>query len=370
MKRTHAITTAVVVAVLAILVYMQFRHWRSFDWTQFWAQTRGVNIWSLLIAVAFTYFVYFLRAVRWSIFLRPTKPVPVSDLVAPQFIGFTGLALLGRPGEFVRPYIIARREDLSFSSQLAVWAVERVFDISSVALLLGVNLAIFGEKYKAFPSVQEAGYGLLALAVVLSVLFFALWWKSDAISAMFERILAPISKKFANAVCSKLRSFGEGLHTIQNFKAFLAVLGLSLAIWLCVAEAYIHVTHAYPTRAVSVDQFDDSGNVIGQRQTELRLHQMALPDVLLVMGASMAGSIVQLPGVGGGSQLAVIGLLSSAIFRSEPYNVTREVALSCGMMLWLVTFMSVIPAGLLLARRAHISLREVSEESETKAEEP
>ena len=57
-------------------------------------------------------------------------------LIAPTIIGFTGLALLGRPGELIRPYLIARRENLSFSSQIAVWAVERIFDIGAFTILL------------------------------------------------------------------------------------------------------------------------------------------------------------------------------------------------------------------------------------------
>jgi len=93
------------------------------------------------------------------------------------------------------------------------------------------------------------------------------------------------------------------------------------------------------------------------------MNTMGLNDVLLVMGSSMLGSVVQLPGGVGGSQLAVIGVLQSNLFNSEPFNITRELAVSCGIMLWLVTFMSVIPAGLLLARFEKISLARLNEES-------
>jgi hypothetical protein len=83
-------------------------------------------------------------------------------------VGFTGIALLGRAGEFIRPYLIARRTDLSFSSQLAVWAVERIFDIGSFAFL--IVMAIFLPS--ALPSIphpeyytrfREAGFALIAL---------------------------------------------------------------------------------------------------------------------------------------------------------------------------------------------------------------
>ena len=64
-----------------------------------------------------------------------------------------------------------------------------------------------------------------------------------------------------------------------------------------------------------------------------------------------------LPVVGGGSQLATIGTLRGV------FNLSPEVATSCGIMLWLVTFMSVIPAGLVLAHFERVSLLRLEEES-------
>jgi glycosyltransferase 2 family protein len=79
--------------------------------------------------------------------------------------------------------------------------------------------------------------------------------------------------------------------------------------------------------------------------------------VLVLMGASMIGSMVQLPGVGGGSQLATIATLERV------FDVPKELAASCGIMLWLVTFVAVVPLGLFLAHRERISLRKVSKET-------
>lgn len=369
MKRKQLITTIVVVLVLAALVYLQFRTWKTFDWGEFVRQTRGVNIWMILGGVALIYLVYFLRAIRWYIFLKPTHETTVSRLIAPQFIGFTGLALLGRPGEFVRPYLIAKKEGLTLSSQIAVWAVERVFDIGSVALLLGITLAIKGSKYREYPEVKLVGMAIVGIAIVTAVFVFALWWRAEAISSFLERTLSRFSHTLANTVCKRVHSFGQGLTTLQDFRSFITVLLLSFCIWLAIARAYIQVAHAYPVTTTTVQDTDDQGNPLPPQTKVVRLHRMQMEDVLLVMGASMAGSIVQLPGVGGGSQLAVIGLLSSDIFKSEPYNISRELAVSCGIMLWLVTFMSVIPVGLFLAHREHVSLKEVSEESEQESEQ-
>jgi len=374
MKKKHAITTTIILVVLAALVYSQFRHWRSFDWQQFWMVSKDVNLWMVMGGVVLVYLADVLRAIRWKLFLSPTCKTTVSRLIPSQFIGFTGLALLGRPGELVRPFLVARKEKLTFSSQLAVWAVERVFDISAVAILMGVSLAVWGDKFKTYPQVQDAGYLLLGLSAALALIFFLVWWRTEQIARLLDCLLRPRSARVADAICRKVRAFGQGLHTIRDLKSFFLIVAVSLLLWISIARAYIQVIHAYPVTTVQVqsesDDDDDSGAVVTRT---VHLHHMHLEDALLVMGASMAGSIVQLPGVGGGSQLAVIELLSSDIFRNEPYNITRELAVSVGMLCWLVTFMSVIPAGLIMAHRERVSLRMISRESEieaTQAEEP
>jgi hypothetical protein len=102
-------------------------------------------------------------------------------------------------------------------------------------------------------------------------------------------------------------------------------------------------------------------NKIGNRP---HLSTLDVSRVLLLMAFSMVGSIVQLPAVGGGSQLAVISALQLI------YGIPPEMAVSCGMLLWLVTFMSVIPVGLAFARREHVSLKKLSEESAHEEEQP
>src|SRR5208282_1613245 len=98
MGKKRYLAYAVVAAILAILIYMQFRTWKNFDWATFWDQSRQVSLLHILNAVLLIYLSYFLRAVRWKIFLRPVRrQTSTLALIPPTLIGFTGLALLGRP---------------------------------------------------------------------------------------------------------------------------------------------------------------------------------------------------------------------------------------------------------------------------------
>ena len=146
MKKKQIISLVVVAAILGALVYFQFRSWRTFDWAKFRQYTGGVSLWHIGAGVGLIYLAYVMRAIRWAIFLKPTAPTSVRRLIAPQIIGFAALGLFGRAGEFARPYLIARKEKLTFTSQLAVWTVERFFDLGSVVVLMVCFFAMKGDS--------------------------------------------------------------------------------------------------------------------------------------------------------------------------------------------------------------------------------
>src|SRR6266481_8460034 len=148
MNKKRYVVYAVVLLVLAVLVYLQFRSWRNFDWARLFQF--GLNWRDILQGVGYIYIAYFLRAIRWKIFLRPVrKEASILELIPPTMIGFTGLALLGRAGELIRPYLIARRQNLPFASQVAVWAVERIFDVGGFTVLL-VAAIFLPSKLRTF----------------------------------------------------------------------------------------------------------------------------------------------------------------------------------------------------------------------------
>src|ERR1019366_1941065 len=132
-----------------------------------------------------------------------------------------------------------------------------------------------------------------------------------------------------------VREFRSGLNTIHSPLSLIMLILLSVLMWFMIIIAYQEVAHSYGVAILNI------------RRSQ----------VLVLMGASMIGSMVQLPGIGGGSQLATIATLQRI------FDVPPELAASCGIMLWLVTFVAVVPVGLFLSHRERLSLRKLSEET-------
>ncbi len=414
MNNKRILTTAVVLAILCVLVYFQVQHWRSFDWARFRAASH-VNLLYIASAIGLIYITYVLRALRWKVFLEPIGDSRTAMLVPPTFIGFTGLALLGRPGEFIRPYLIARKQGVSFSSQIGVWTIERIFDIGAFTVLMTVDVfastAIRGNPY--LQRFRMAAVILCCLVALMSLIALLIRKRGPQFATFLHRVTSTISSGLARHVDEKVRAFGEGLNTISGWGAFFKLVLISLVMWFLIALAYRQVAHSYPpepageaTQLASLDVEtarladlpelagqpltpdvvvslkaslqqkgynvrDDRGTLwLTQRGKRIKkvgdrphLSNMDVPHLLLLMGFSMVGSIVQLPAVGGGSQLAVISALQVV------YGIPPELAVSCGILLWLVTFMSCIPVGLAFAHREHLSLRKLSSESHAEEEQ-
>lgn len=341
MDKKRILASVVVFLILAILVYVQYRHWRTFDWGTFWSQTHRIKKLHVLHGIALIYLGYLMRAVRWKIFLQPVRPkTTVRDMISPTLVGFTGLALLGRAGEFIRPYLIARRTDLSFSSQLAVWGVERIFDLGAFTILM--MLAIFLPS--ALPSIphpeyylrfRELGFILTALVVGTTLAAVVIRRNGDVAARWIEQRFSHLSANLGHKIAQKVREFGLGLNTIHGPLSLVWLTAVSVGMWYVIALSYHEVTHSYGVDALEIP----------------------VSQLLILMFASMLGSMLQLPAVGGGSQMATIATLSSV------FDVPPEMAASCGILLWLVTFAAVVPLGLMLAHHERLSLRKLSVES-------
>jgi uncharacterized membrane protein YbhN (UPF0104 family) len=327
--------TACIVLVIALLFLREAAAWARFDWKSFAQASRNVRIAPVIFAAALIYLGYLLRALRWQVLMRPLKNAPILPLFRSTIVGFAALAMLGRPAEFVRPYLIAREEALSMSSQLAIWTLERIFDLTAAGVLV-VGGLLASPELRTLPymgQLRRAVWVAICLAVVIGAAILLLWRFR---SQFGTKDVAQVHRwRFVTAgLQGGIQSFNEGLKGLRSPGALACASVLSLMMWVAIALAYLEVVHACP----------------------LPLSSMNFAAVLVLMGFSLAGSLIQLPG-GGAAQLLVVAVLSNA------FSVPVEMALTCGILLWLATYMAPVPVGLILLRKQQFSLRSLARAS-------
>jgi glycosyltransferase 2 family protein len=346
--------------VLAALIALALwaRTQVHFDFHVFAAQVARADWRFIALGAACIYVAFVFRAFRWSLLVRHNQKVPALSLVGSQVIGFTAVALIGRVADPVRPYLIARKTGLALSSQIAVYIVERLLDAGSMALIFSVAMiwvpgdqvlnatAQSGPIARLVPHHQNlalfvARYGGLCLTLLGTVFLVSVRLAGGAVAAVFEKIFGLISKNAGHAVAHKIRQFHSGLDTMRSFRDFAAVAGTSLSMWLLITFAYYTTCRAFPGLPV-----------------------ITAPKCVLLMVASGTASVIQLPVIGWFSQIGLVAVAISGIL-----GAGAEVATACAATLLLVTFLAVVPVGLVWAQFENVSLRKVTLESEHAAED-
>jgi uncharacterized membrane protein YbhN (UPF0104 family) len=334
------------VALVALLIYASHR--THFQWGILAAQFRYVR-WSLIaLGVGLIYAAYVIRGMRWSVFLKPAflnpaKKVGPFDLIGTQVIGFTAVALVGRVADLARPYLVARKTKVALSLQLAIYTIERMFDLGSVALIFALALLLAPDRATLpHPEIaKRVALGALAVSAALVVLALSVRLAGEAMARWLE---ARMRSKAGGSIAAKIRGFRDGLQSLSSLGDFLRAAGLSLLMWSMIGGAYLSTVRAFTGSSILVN--------------------MTFARCVILMAASMASSVVPIPVVSWFAQVLALQQTMMRIFGVQP-----EPALACGAGLLFVTFLSIIPAGLLWARFDHISLKDVSTESEHLTEE-
>jgi hypothetical protein len=328
---------------LAVLVFV-YRDRIHFDWDNFLQQLKHIHQGHALAGIVLIYLTYWLRAIRWSIFVKPIKNVSIASLIGPQFIGFTAVALFGRLADLTRPVLVAKKIQVPLSSQIAIYTLERMFDLGSAALIFSTALAFAPKNTPSYDIFMRVGRGSLVVTLVIAIFAGAIRVAGGAVAAFARRVLSPLSKPVANSIAEKIEGFREGLSGLKTWRELATIVGLSLLMWGMIASAYVQTTHAFVNTP--------------------ELANLSFSRAMLLMAASLGGSLLQLPIVGWFTQIAVTAAAMHAF-----YGAPIEAATACGAMLLTVTFLCIIPGGLLCARIDHVNLKKVAEESEEAAKE-
>lgn len=302
----------------------------------FWQTVAGANHLYLLLAAISIGITYVLRAIRWQVMLRPTREASLKNVLVGTVIGFAVVGVIGRPAEFLRPYLIARKEGMPVTSQLGAWTLERILDSLAIVALLGASLWLWppviasGTTASALlESFRKAGMILLVMTLGIAVVLTVLHFYPAVARNFLNSLIRPLPEKIRNHLHSTFDHFISALAVIGDLPNLLLALLSTAIVWFCVLGSYWCAAQALGTPVDAIN----------------------LGGLTLVMVASGLGSMAHLPAVGGGIQIATVLSLTHL------FNIPIPIATSMALFVWVITYLLVLIPGIPLAAREGISWR-------------
>jgi hypothetical protein len=323
-------------ATVASLYFAWRQGEREFRWSVFAATFTRMDwrwFWVSMSLVALTYVG---RAVRWRLMMRPVHANPnFGSLLRATVIGFTAVVLFGRAGELVRPYLISVRERVSFSSQVAAWLLERIYDLLSVLLMFGFALSRIGSSSSKVGVgvewvLQTGGHmvGVLCTVCLAVLVTFGLF--PDFVERRLLAVIGVLPDGLRQRLDGMVKAFVAGTGSTRNVSFVSLLVIYTFGEWLLITASFLSLFRAFPATA-----------------------SLGFIDSLIIVGFVAFGSTVQIPGVGGGMQVATILILT------ELFRIPMETATGIAILIWIITFVMVVPFGLALAVRDGLKWRKL-----------
>ena len=236
---------------LAISVLcLTFLFW-GVDFKQVFVIIQGIEYWPICFAIVVGTISFLIRAVRWQFLIGPIKKISVMNLFSATSIGFMANNILPfRVGEFIRPYIIARKENISFSSSLATIVAERIFDMFTLLIVLFLSFYYLSDRLAAkfpdeFPLMKGAAVALLLAAIAVLFLIILIMERKEFIASLLGRLLRPVSAKLADKITGLVYSFSSGFDVFRDGKTLCITFFYSLLMWFLVTLIFYFTLDAF-----------------------------------------------------------------------------------------------------------------------------
>jgi hypothetical protein len=171
--------------------------------------------------------------------------------------------------------------------------------------------------------------------IVLIGLHFYTGRLEESVSAMERNWPVGLGRRLAHFARRAL----EGIHSVRGAASVAGLMMLSLGEWVLVATMYLSVFRAFPSTA-----------------------RLGFADACIFSGMAGLGTVIQIPGIGGGFQIAGVAALT------EFFGVGVEQAGLIAMAAWITAFVGIEPFGIIavllrgLCWKRLISLSKESEE--------
>jgi uncharacterized protein (TIRG00374 family) len=202
---------------------------------------------SWIVASVIAFIVgYVCRIERWrKMFGRDNPTLKWRDCAGPFVVSFaTNNVLPFRAGDALRSFTFKSQLGVSSGVVIATLFVERLLDLLTILILLGLALAYFGVNRSPFAGVGGSALIAVAGAILLALLFPRLF---QPIALALGRLVSVISPNFGIKVGSEINKCLDTLKHLAQGNTMLKLIAWSLIAWLSEGGTYWFSALAFPS---------------------------------------------------------------------------------------------------------------------------
>ena len=332
-KYSHLLISII---IIALSIFYAFKGVKMSELGDAFQSVRYVYI---IPAVFFVVLTYLFRALRWHYIIGSIKEVRTLDLFPPLMIGFMANMMPARAGEFIRAYLLSRREKINFSTSFATVFIEKLFDLLFVLLLLVFVLVFLPDVFAsgeagAFQLVDKAKlFGKFSGLICLLIFIFSglLQFRNDLAMKILGVFVGPLPSGWRDRIIRLVNSFTDGLEVIRDKRGFSATILLTILIWSSIILIHYPLYFAFDIAA-----------------------ELPAVSSLLILCLTIAIfiSVAPTPGFIGSFHLAFIAVLHGI------FGIQKATALSFSIVTWFISMGLAVTVGAIFAIKENVSFKE------------
>jgi len=255
-------------------------------------------------------------------------------------VGFLGNFLPARAAEILRPYLLSKKSDITFSAAFASIIMERLFDMIMLLLIViwvfWFEASVFSSdlEFSGF-SVQEMAikFGQICTLVVIAIIVFIYFLLSHKkiVMKLVRWFTSFMNEKWRNKVEHFFDEFAKGCEVVKNYGTLVKIGVYSILIWVA------NIFYLYPLYYA----FD--------------LQNKTIPSLfILAVMVAICITVVPTPGFLGSYNAGVFIALHEIMGESEINSI------SLGMVGWVLSAGVLLAGGLYFIFHEHMSLKDLA----------
>jgi hypothetical protein len=189
------------------------------------------------------------RGFRWRHFIAPIKEVSFMSSFSALCIGFmANMVLPARIGEFVRAYVLAKKESIPKSSAFATVVIERAFDGLSVVVMMLLVFALVEP-----PDANDVFWVTLKIGGVTASIFFIIFFTGlylfhrqvKFMVWIVDKLIALLPAQYGEKAQEIIESFRQGFAAIDNGHRVIKIVLWCIFVWGAAAPFNYFIFQAF-----------------------------------------------------------------------------------------------------------------------------